>query len=285
MKTNYSPKDWQLLSAYLDGQLPSKQKEKLERRLLTEPSLQEGLRSLQQTKMLLSQARTLKAPRSFTLTPSQVQALRPKRTYRFLPALSISSALATIMMIFAILMEVVINPTGLSKNLPAPATEMLAMESAPEAYSQDANEPTERPMIIEWGLPGQGGGGSILSAEGLGGGPAGKLGDTASGMGGAEVMPGPSALLPMGTPQPDTNNELETFPVDPDAGPILGLRSAEDAQLHNQAVIDDLNRQADEFQMNERTAAPYLRLIQTGLALIALITGGLALYLWRKTQS
>ena len=60
MKNKYTSKDWQLLSAYLDGQLTSPQKEKLEARLHLEPGLQEAFLSLQQTKMLLKHARQIK---------------------------------------------------------------------------------------------------------------------------------------------------------------------------------------------------------------------------------
>ncbi len=283
MKNKYTSKDWQLLSAYLDGQIASPQKEKLEARLHLEPGLQEAFLSLKQTKMLLKHARQIKSPRNFTLTRVQAEKLKPVRSFRWLPALSLSSALATVMMVFAILMELVVSPAALPRTAAVPPSEMLAMEAAPQADSLNANTPEEQPMIIQWGMPGQGGGGSDLMATGLGGGdPTAKSGGDVVGMGGAEVVPNPLTLLPEPTPQPQAESPNLSAEEGDGTGLILGLRSAEDAQSYNQAVMDEIDNNLSDQSNRQASSAPYLRWIQFSLAIIALVTGGLALSMWRK---
>ena len=53
MKMDISPRDWQELSAYLDQQLNSRARSRLEARLRDEPQLRTALQDLQRNKMLL----------------------------------------------------------------------------------------------------------------------------------------------------------------------------------------------------------------------------------------
>ena len=180
-------------------------------------------------------------------------------------------------------MEMVVNPVALPHTAAVPSSEMLAMEAAPQAENLNANVPQEQPMIIQWGMPGQGGGGSDLMATGLGGGdPAAKGTGDVAGMGGAEVVPNPLSLLPEPTPQPQDKAPVLSADEGDGTGLILGLRSAEDVQNYNQAVMDEIDNNLSHQSNRQASSAPYLRWIQFGLAIIALITGGLALSMWRK---
>lgn len=287
MKMNHINKDWQLLSAYLDGQLASPQKEKLEARLLKDNVLQEAFSSLEQTKLLLKHARQVKSPRNFTLSQAQAEKLKSTRTFRWLPVLSLSSVLATIMMIFAILMELVISPVAvpLMDTAQSPTGEMLSMQSAPQAESLEANAPEEQPMIIQWGVPGQGGGGSDLMATGLGGGGAVAKGSSdVVGMGGAEIIPNPLSLPPESPSQPQDEIPKLTASGSDGSGLILGLRSAEDTQAYNQVVMDEIANNLATQTERGKVSTPNLRWIQLGLAIIALVTGTIALSMWRKIQ-
>jgi hypothetical protein len=66
-------------------------------------------------------------------------------------------------------------------------------------------------------------------------------------------------------------------------GPILGVRTEEEATTYNKAVMEILNEQANANKANSKSMLA-LRWIQTGLALIAIVTGGMALFLWRKSR-
>lgn len=62
--------DLELLSAYLDGELSDREREKLEQRLTHDGGLQTALDELSDTVALLRNLPHLKAPRNFTLDPA-----------------------------------------------------------------------------------------------------------------------------------------------------------------------------------------------------------------------
>ncbi len=67
-----SPRDWELLSAYLDGELTPRERARLEVRLEREPGLRQALQRMAQTRAVLRRTPRLRAPRSFALTPAMV---------------------------------------------------------------------------------------------------------------------------------------------------------------------------------------------------------------------
>ncbi|MCC7362588.1 MAG: hypothetical protein IT317_24110 [Anaerolineales bacterium] len=67
-----SDRDFDLLSAYVDNQLPTADKAALEARLTVEPELRTTLRELRLTVRALRALPPVAVPRSFTLTPEQV---------------------------------------------------------------------------------------------------------------------------------------------------------------------------------------------------------------------
>lgn len=67
-----SPRELELLSAYLDQELDGRQVARLEPRLKAEPSLAAALERLKETRALLRHAPQRKAPRNFTLTSAQL---------------------------------------------------------------------------------------------------------------------------------------------------------------------------------------------------------------------
>lgn len=279
MKNQYTSKDWQNLSAYLDGQLSPKDKERFELKLHSNPNLQQARLELQQTKALLHRTAQIKSPRHFTLSAADVERLKPQQNFRWLPVLSISSALATIMMIFAIFFEMAVNPVKMSKSIAPAASEMLAMEAPSLAADNTANQQENAPIII-WGMPGVagagGGGDSSMLATGLGGGPSAKAPDASSGvgMGGAEVTPQSEALA--------LNEPLESPETITGPGPILGVRSKDDADAYNKAVVDNLAEQRLNLQKQNVSTFSYLRWVQFALAIIAIVTGGIALRMWKR---
>ena len=65
---------FELLSAYIDDALPAAERADLEARLTTDPTLRAELQALRETVTLLQALPTLKAPRDFTLTPTDVES-------------------------------------------------------------------------------------------------------------------------------------------------------------------------------------------------------------------
>jgi anti-sigma factor RsiW len=170
------------LSAYLDGQLPIREKMLLELRLRDEPELQAELESLAHTHLLLQSLPKRRAPRNFTLSPEKVRVRAPLRLF---PAFGLASALAAVLLVVVFTGDLLLGSAGFR----SAATSMpVAMEQSIQVERQA--EPTQAAPMIEWGTPenyaaaplGKGGGGGELEAvapaptyaaemAGIGGGP------------------------------------------------------------------------------------------------------------------
>jgi len=72
MKKQVKSRDWEALSAYLDGQLSNRERSRLEARLENDRDLQLALEELRKTQGVLRNLPTLRVPRNFTLTPQMV---------------------------------------------------------------------------------------------------------------------------------------------------------------------------------------------------------------------
>lgn len=157
-------REWQLLSAYVDGQASPRQRKKLEKLLKEAPATRQALEELQRTKTLLSWLPKCKAPRNFTLSPDT----RMKPAPSFLLNGLRYSAVAAAMLLAAVLIVDFIpsfNPFHPARTLRADEPAMMAAEPLEE-------KDEEPPAIIFWGgsppMEGYGKGGS--SSWGIGGG-------------------------------------------------------------------------------------------------------------------
>ncbi len=87
------------LSAYLDGQLDSKESAKLESRLKSDPKLESALRDLRSARGVLRQLPARKAPRNFTLTRQMVGRKPPlPRSY---PLIRFATVFASILFLLS----------------------------------------------------------------------------------------------------------------------------------------------------------------------------------------
>ena len=93
-------RDWELLSAYIDGDLDKRATRALQTRLAADADLRLALARLQRTRALLRRAPRCRAPRSFILRPEMVAA---KPGWRWPFSLSAASAVATIMLALVLL--------------------------------------------------------------------------------------------------------------------------------------------------------------------------------------
>lgn len=96
---NFSPDEYELLSAYLDDMLNEAERMALEVRLAEDDALRAELEALRNTVSLIKALPMLKAPRNFVLTPEMVKSrTEPSRVIRF-PISTIMSAAASFVLI------------------------------------------------------------------------------------------------------------------------------------------------------------------------------------------
>ena len=168
MKSQPKTRHMQQLSAYLDGQLPTRQASRLEKRMQMDPGLRAEYESLLHTRSLLRSLPSRRVPRNFTLTPDMVRTPQRRMPSFLIPTLRLSSSAAALILVLTFALELA---GGL-----APRMAMTAQEAMPQAVMEmaaDAPQTEATPMILLWNAqpPGMGGGMDTL-AEGMGGGPS-----------------------------------------------------------------------------------------------------------------
>jgi anti-sigma factor RsiW len=298
MNRQLSPKDWQLLSDYVDEQLSARQKVELEQRIQVNSELRQGLEDMRRTRAILRSLPRRKVPHNFTLT--RAMAAEAQRHSPWVPLLSFSSILSLAVVIITVLFQLL--PAALPMASQAPMVAMKA--AAPEVMPTQVAAATE-PPIINW-----------VPVTGKGGGPGPNY---------SEVQPGaPTAAeklaLPNLTPQPteaaqDQNRLLKATPevtsepsssqppapaatlpetgvnqeptqapaveqesaAPQENGPILGLPSKEDeGQIQGYSATDQ-PVQATAPEVNS------LIIFQAAMVMIAILTGLGAFLLRRKS--
>jgi hypothetical protein len=194
MKTQLSPQDWQQLSAYLDGQLSTTEKERLETRLRSQTNLRSGLEEISQTRTLLRGVPRRKVPHNFILTRAMVAEQAMRRSAWF-PVLSFTSLASLVVLI-------VVSVLFQFQSVAAPGPAPVAMQAARSAQV-GSDQPTSQPMIIQWGNGGMGGGG--------GGGDGGALPQSSIpqgfGMGGGQPQEPQSNSMMKGQATPEAGSE------------------------------------------------------------------------------
>jgi hypothetical protein len=145
--TNHlSSRQWETISAYLDGQLSPPEQARLESRLDHDRDLAAAVDDLRQVRSILRRQPKARAPRSFALTPAMVG--RAKRPARRGPALGwfgtlrLSSALAAVMLVLVVIGDVFSG----APVLPAPDQAQVAMEAAPLMAPMAAGGEAEAPV-------------------------------------------------------------------------------------------------------------------------------------------
>jgi hypothetical protein len=157
MKAQISPKDWVLLSAYLDGELSARETARAEKKLRASQELRKTLEEMKRTRTLIQSLPRKRVPHSFALTPAMAEG-KPNPFQRLFPVLSFVSVASIVAFIAIFLLQLTPN---LSRDM-TPMT--LAMEAQAEKEMLSSDTDTS-PMIINWGgipyqqaAPGMGGG-------------------------------------------------------------------------------------------------------------------------------
>jgi hypothetical protein len=142
-----SEQDMDQLSAYLDHQLSASDQSALEARLLKEPELKAALRDLRLQVRAMRDLPKVKAPRNFTLTAKQAEAIRPARRSWFsnlFPALRLATALSAFAFVAVIATSLLQPPVPQTASLPAQSDQFLR-----EATGSVANSAPESTGTVE----------------------------------------------------------------------------------------------------------------------------------------
>lgn len=259
-----SEKQWQTLSAYLDGELTPTEKTALENQLETDPVLKKEYLSLFQTRRLLRDLPQKRIPRNFILTPEMVFKSSPAARFLF-PTFSAASALAAFLFVMTLLVGRISTPAS-TFALQAPLTSKVELSTGGQSQI------TPTPMIIFWGNQ---------AAEGKGG-------------GGGGMEPGRAFSVPLesaplaseSTSSPEIaamEHAAEQEPIT-GSGPILGVReSAQAPEVAIQPFIAD--EQLNEKMVTGPSPAQNQPIFQTILAGLAIVFGLSAWYFFRETRS
>jgi hypothetical protein len=322
MNAQISPKDWQLLSEYLDGQLSPNDQSKLEQRMHSRPELRDGLEDLRRLRSVLRTVPRRKVPHNFTLTRAMVEKPAASRWTSWIPALSFSSAIATFLLVISMLIRL---PGGVPAAMVSPemdAPQVMVYEAEPDELAQDS---AEAPPIILWGGQGQvdgrggmGGGSDATAMKGYGGAAEPEMGlmaipeaefyadegveppgsDAAveqpveePAMAPAPEAPEAPALAAAPEEAPEELSDMSASRameenVEPlvGTGPILGVAPAEEqGEMQFKSAPETVLIQEDQQQ----AAQPDMNwlVLQIALVLVAVGTGITALYLKRKSKA
>lgn len=210
----------ELLSAYLDGELGERERERLEARLSEDAALRAELRALQQTVSMVHELRRVSAPRNFILSESMAQrrepapAPEPRRAWAA-PLLTAATTIVSLLFVVVLVGDLLLSGVGGFASAPAPMRQ--AEEAAPmalevtgtrEVEGEFAAAPTVSPttseeapraesdMVTE-GEPAE----EVRSAEATG---TGEVPQEAE----ATPLPGASPEAPREEPEMETEEEL-----------------------------------------------------------------------------
>jgi len=342
-KPALSAREFEKLSAYLDGQLSAREAALLEKKILSDEIYQETLADLRATRELLHSVPNKRVPHNFTLTP-QMAGIKDRQRTRLFPVLSYSSAIAGFLVVASLVLEMFggmvlggVRSPMMAREVPEAAFALEAQDAVSEEALEKVVEEmvTKTPMIIQWGAEGlgaqtdgKGGGGPDAGAPPVVDAPANAAPEReleAAEIPQAEVMaeetapaeaemqeealeeemeeaaaaeaPAPVTAeqedvdiyptaelfkdesLPEATPMAEILEEPQPFAEG--EGPILGLPSDDEA---GQMIKPDEHR-AVETEAQAAGGLSTLRIIQIVLALLALLTGSLALIFRRRGRA
>ncbi len=279
MTTQLSPRDWEQLSAYMDGQLSINDTQAMGKRLDESKELRQALEQLRQTQSMLKAIPMHRVRHNFTLTAEMV---KPNKALKLLPVFRFASALASLGLVVLFLLDFGLSFSKMSLGASAPMAPAMEVRSAADQAAEEA-----APQIIFWGSPtpdyalmGKGGGAPPGPMEGA---PQASMPVEEPAAESAlvpsttaqpaaevpmEVQAEESTLLPTPTPVPEATLSAEAYssPSDSSSGPILGIPPSE--EQGNMAAP-----MAEEALRTPQEPFDYKPLAYVGLALIAI--GGL----------
>lgn len=302
MTNRISNRDYEALSAYLDGELTPKERSRLESRMLAEPELRKGLQELRQTRQILRAQARIRPRRNFTLTPEMVGGYRPRKIgLQLFPVFGMATALASLALVVTFLFGFLNRPGGmfvalapqtveveqaveLRQDAPAASTESSELPSAKIAPGEAIVSPTVEavlPAMMATPTPDMG----ILAAPppGMGGGGNGDAGAASAAESlPAQEFPTPSVVtdtaamsLTMKMAEPTLQPELNL----PTPAAETALQAPEESGSEAFRESSELAAPAEESETSLAWWTP-LRILQVVLGGLVLLTGLAALFFW-----
>jgi negative regulator of sigma E activity len=159
-----SPREYEQLSAYLDGQLSPKEVARLRARLQADPQMQTTLEELRLTRVALHSLPMLRAPRNFTLTRQMVGLRQPAHRPAY-PAFGFASLVTSLLLVFVLIADrtgfvsttqtASLQATQVEYAVQTMVVEGLAQKeaAAPEAESMQADTPLLAEALSEESSP------------------------------------------------------------------------------------------------------------------------------------
>ncbi len=152
MKPQIPSEDYELISAYLDGELNRKSEIELKSRLARDVELSAALKDIAQTRYLIRNMPDVKVPRSFILTAKMVGKTGDKPNFfpRFmLRTLQLSAALSSLLLIYFVLSDL-LHFNQMGYQYPSAAPQMQAeMDIQPAQIAQPESMATQsRPGLL-----------------------------------------------------------------------------------------------------------------------------------------
>jgi hypothetical protein len=133
MTIKITPREWEAISAYLDGQLAQKERAHLEARLQSSAELRSAMEDLRTTRTLLRSQPKVRAPRNFTLTPQMVGGYASRRPA---PALSLFSFMRLGSAFAGLVLVMVLVADLFAGAPPVPTASMPQMEAVAMATEE-----------------------------------------------------------------------------------------------------------------------------------------------------
>lgn len=153
MRNRVSGRDWEMLSAYLDGELPPREQARLEDQLNTNSELRAALEELRRTRSLLRSQPLVNAPRNFTLNPEMV-GKKPEKYIGsgLFPVLRLTSVLASLLFAFVIFSDFLFTGQRLASPMMGAELESVVIQQEVESTSGIVSKSVEEESAVAEGL-------------------------------------------------------------------------------------------------------------------------------------
>ncbi len=283
MMKRVTPKEYEILSAYIDNQLNPRERRRLESQLQNRSELRLALQQLRRTRTILQQTPRVRRPRSFTLTPGMVDA-QPSRP-RAYPAFQLAFALASVLFLVLFTGDLVGNSVArLTRGQPA-VFEPLAVQEEPVELAAESAESAAGDAAAEaesQAPAAEAGGGEVVVEEALEVSPAeDSMEEAAPGTTEERLSPPTQAAVEAMTEAAEdsvfTMQETASPPPAPTVSPSPTVPPAPAAE----PADSDLERTAEPERLLGQQLLTVLRVAEIMLLVIALLAG-LGLILMRR---
>lgn len=127
------------LTRYLDGSLPTAERQAFEQTLAQNPSLQADLQAQQQVKQILRQLPRQSAPRNFVLDPALYAKRQPSTAEQLYPKLRLATAVMAVLLVGVIVLDFGVPPA----NTPSAQMDAAAAPQVAQSAEVTNSEPAE----------------------------------------------------------------------------------------------------------------------------------------------